>query len=866
MDFSNGSHIYLEITPNAGDSWVDHHGTTITQLGIAQKDKGSANPLCAYDFDLQCGEVSSSFENWPLSPLAKVSDFQFSITSVWSDPQGIVSTSNVLWLLEEANAQTGKTFNIIGRKAKVWVSNSAMPGLTWVSGTTWQNYTQTTSYTLSTPAPSAVESATLLYTGVVEEIKLGGSSGRIDIQCEDVLTDKVLGRVLTNPGDNGKKVVPLTYGNFTSANLPMPVSIEKSLDKITVAWLGDAPHYEYDGLCVYDEQNNKFWNVVNTNQSVNNNTAVNFTTTGETNTAVARTDTNDDWNFQAAEFSALKPADCSQVIYTVEGENVAIHSDKLTAFSIGSTSYAPMVSRGWGDSLRATHASGLPYHIADEALQSNLLTLDMDLLPTKIYDASETYKSDVSTEAPGYDQTALRYVGGNPWAVIKNSVSGGTIADPIAFSIPPHSDTDNGKHFQEVNFVFEFPDVSAYSGAVIDDANLYLDAHWAAWLSNPTVNGMYIIFNDDETTKQTLFPLGCISYDNTYAYPISAPHGAGISLETLSKVRIFARLDWVSIEEIQSQTHPYLLINAIKIKARVTIPIKTTLKLYAYGWGRVINYQGTPYSLNQFNHGNRIIEDLYNSNFSAGVLGGSGCALSADFSITEQANLRDVVRNVAQVTANVVHTDASGVPVISKFLDRSSFGAVCSINDDCVLLADRNLPDLTCSIPTKSAVYSRFELRYGWDYARERYLHEIVVDGSATTLPNLYTYDGVHQNWKHTDATTFSLLLGIATDAQDYIGQSSPNTFVLETKYLQDGATAEVLMANLIKWLATPRMAAQVALDYAQTQDVQLLNRLSLNVTGFSRLASKSWLVVGCAVDPGSMVKTVTLTEIPSTF
>ena len=863
MDFSNGHHIYLEIIPNAGDSWVNHLGNAISQLGIAQCDKGVGNPWCIYDFDLSVGEINRGFENFPLTPLESVSDFTFSINSIWSDPTGNISTSNILWMLEDINASLGKSFSIIGRKVRVWVSNSKYPALLCVDNG-WFNYDGTANYSgIALPYPSFDEAAELKYTGVIDDIKFGGSDGRIDITCTDPIEDKVLGRMLTNSGDNGKKAVPITYGNFTNANRPMPVSIEKSLDKITNVWLDDYPHYEYDGLCVYDQQNNKFWNVVNTNQSVNNNTVINFTSTSGTTTAVARTNTADDWNFQTAEFSALKPADNSQVIYTVEGENVAIHSDKLTAFTIGSTSYAPMVSRGWGDSLRATHASGLPYYTADNALQSNLLTLDMDLLPTKIYDASETYKSDVSTEAPGYDQTALRYVGGNPWAVIKNSVSGGTIADPIAFSIPRHS--DNGKYFQEVNFVFEFPDVSAYDGAVIDDANLYLDAHWAAWLSNPTVNGMYIIFNDDETTKQTLFPLGCISYDNTYAYPISAPHGAGISLATLCKVRIFARLDYMPVHG----GLPQLLINAIKIKARVTIPIKNTLKLYAYGWGRVINFQGTPYSANQFNHGNRILEDLYNTNFDVSVMGGSGSVLCADFSLTDQTKFRDVVSNVALVTANAVTTNESGVPTISKVIDRSCFGAVRTVGSDDVNLADRNLPDLTYSIPTKSQVYSRIELRYGWDYARDKYLHEIIVDGSATTLPNLYSYDGIHQNWKYTDPTTFSTLLGLATDAQTYIGQSSPNTFVLETKYLQDPATAEVLMANLIKWLCTPRMSMTIALDYSQGQDITQLQRITLAVTGLpTRVTSKSWLVVGLsdALNSGAMVRTLKLMEIPSTF
>jgi len=885
MDFSNGHYLYLEILPNAGDAWVDMQGNAITQLGIGQREKGLNNPLCVYDWDLAVGELERSFDNFPVNLVQKVSDFQFSICGIWSDPLGNTTTTNVLWMLQDINAEYGKSLNIIGRKVQLWVSNSEHAGLVFNSGV-WTNYSSTRFWNEpSWTAPTFTEQAELLFTGAVEEIKCGGSDGRIDIVCTDLIEDKVLGTAVPNAAQNGKHCIPITYGDFTKR--PMPALIESDLRNLVRVWLGDesTPHVSFSSLAIYDETYDTFWPVANTYQAISNNNEIEFTANFAGVTQPFNlTTTDDNFHFQQSTYSTLMPTDNVQAVLTVDGENIGLHTPRLpnAPFTVANTSQqgtysaTPMQSRGWGNTVRTGHAHGAQYKMTDANLQAGLLTLDVVLTPTKIYDASSVpppWGGYPHTDM-GWDTTTNLLCGGNPWAVIQNSPNGGHISDPIVLSSKNHAigAIESMIGYAEGHLVCEFPDLSGYGGTCTS-AKLFMDGEFRSshtCLPDTNVTGLYYGFGDTGANGSStlLMAQGVVGRSQVFTYDASPLTGSmcPTDLKMLSKLTLYSFLDWdyngIAVENDvwPTTTQPFFLLNAIKIVATITIPIKSTSKLFAFGWGR------QPQNIvHGYNFATRVIGDLFFRNFGV-TPSGTMDGLLLDFSVTEQIGFRSLVKGLAQSGCLSVTTDINGAPYTAPFLSHTNFGDVYTIGNDDVLLGDHNMPEVTYSIPTKSAVYSRFELRYGWDYAREKFTGELVADG----LTNEYGYSGA-------DATTYtamssddwSLVIQLCSKAQGYIGQQSVNTFTLESKFIQDHGTAATLFSVLVKWLATPRMGAKVTCDYAQTQSAGLLQRVTLSVNGLpSRIASKPWVVTGIVDDlqPTSMTRTLTLTEIPPMF
>ena len=885
MDFSQGHHLYLEILPNAGDSWVDMNGNPITQLSIAQCASGTGNPLCIYDFDLDVGELDRSIDDFPKSTVQKVSDFKFTISGIWNDSSR--TTANVLWLLEGINSEYGKSFNVIGRTVKLWVSNSINAGLIYQSDAsvpyTFLNYSGRFWSGLSSLAiPTFNEQAQLLFTGVIEEIDFGGSDGRIGITCTDLIEDKILGTAVPDTGANGKPCIPITYGDF-SVN-PMPALIESDMRNLMRVWLGDAstPHVSFDRLAIYDETYDCFWNLANTYQQISNNNEIEFTANyqGLTQPFNLTTET-DDFYFASETYSALMPSDDMQKVLTVGTENVGLHTSRLPPgpFPVANTtqqgtySAYPMQSRGWGNTVRTGHVQGSPYKVADVNLQAGLLTLDVTLTPTKIYDASSLAPpwGGYPNGDAGWDITQNLLMGGDPWAVIQNSVTGGAIANPIVISSKNNAifAINSCTGYAQPMLIVEFPDLSSYGGTLVSSA-LYIDGEYRSshtCLPATNVTGMYFGLGDHYGSSCELMAEGTVAHDKLYTYAKSplVPSQMPSDIASLAKLTIISFLDWdysyanAKNGTFPATTQPFLLLNAIKIQATITVPIKTTSKLFAFGWGR------QPQNITQgFNYASRIIGDLYFRNFGV-LINGTLDTLLLDFSVTEQVGFRSLIKDLAQAGLLSITTDATGAPIANRLLSHSDLGTTPRIiGDDDVILADRNLPDLTYSIPSKSTVYSRFELNYGWDYARKKYTSQLVADG----LVNDYGYSGIDEI-PYDAISDWSSIITTTTAAQSYIGQMSVNTYSLSSKYIQSHVTAAALFHFLVAWLATPRMSVQVALDYAKAQDISLLQYVMLSVSGLpSKVTSKAWVVTGIAdnLQPTSMTRTLSLTEIPATF
>lgn len=892
IDISSGHHILIQIKPSFGDDWVDHDGNKIVQLGFATIEPKSvvvngSNLAAIYDCDLGVGQGSHSFEDFPLNPVERLADFTFSINGVWSDPEGNISTSNFLWWLQDINSSHGKVLNLINREIRLIVSTSVFPGLIYNQSTgKWEqvgihNLTVSDYDVPQLPIPLYQEQEKIEMVYRIEEIKLG-RTGRIEFNCTSLYGDVEIGSPVAFAGADQMQIKPIVYGDFTGKFAP--VAIEKTLDKVSRIHIEEDTLTRFDSLMVYDKENDVEWSV--SSDLNRNGTKIDFSQDFDTAyNARPRAAGVDDWVVVESE-SAVLPTDDApdQKLFIVDSETVGFHTRKVTSVTIDGVTYPPMASRGWGGGSKDAHSANTPYRLVDAAIQQNALILGVELIPTKIYDSTPTDKEgDWNAHDPNLLSTRWedgvgaypslygfcanqRELAGNPWSVVANSKDGGPVDDKIILSTSQtekrrilvwDGNTFKGytRYFTEIDLVCEFPDLSGFNGEVLE-SKIYLDAKCQ--------NGLQVRFDGAHPTDPVEGAWGTLYAKNTtltvhtntasdlqhYVFGVYSSDANTIqerkysdppldSGKTIGPVRLQAILVPTS-----TGGKPYVIINAIKIKAKIKIPITSDLKICSKMLGRLASTGNATTSA--------VIGDLLYRYLGSSCIMDFADGHSVSVVLNQKSKLRDVLRDVALAGCSALSQTADGFR-----LTQWSSSDVFSVNDDNVQFGENNQPMVSYELPKPSSVYSSFELKYGWDHMREKYTRSLVVNNID------YVWDGIKNDptlWQSTGRGV--IMRGWCQSAAGWLGAVSTSPLVIESKVIQDSRTAEDCLLRIVEWMSKPRMSMSATCDWAKTQDLNALDCVSVVVTGLpQRLLYITWVVVGNETNLEAMERKITLIE-----
>lgn len=884
---SGGYYLYICIKPASTDSWVDHNGNTATQLGFSTRTPVPAildgwSLANVFDVDLDVGEISRAFENFPMNPVERMADFSFSIKSIWSDPQGNLSTSNFLWMLEDIHRSLGKQLNLASREVSVWITTGSIPGLRYDADyEIWEQLG--TPQTLPAvaaglPIPAASEAAELVRIFRIEDIRFDGQ-GRISFSCTSRYGNLMLGSPVAFAGGDQKQIKPIIYGAFT--DVLAPVAVEKNLDKVSRLHIEESSVAQFQGLMVYDKENDREWAVANA--TVRDGVVVDFTEDYDAaHNQTVRQENTDSWVLVDSNNERVlvcpSQEDPMQKLYRVNDEVVGFHTDKVTEITLGSTVYPPMVSRGWGDSKRASHAVGEAYKLVDAVLQENALLIDVELVPVRIYDASELNQQGNWNTSGGYNLLAPDgqripfyswncndplQLAGNPWRVIANSKNGGNIDNPIVVST---SNTDWNAYIveqgygvikgvvrksTEANLVFEFANLSGFGGTVLSavvsidvDAQFGEQVEWTggdfenAW--GTSYNGhtpLTIHADGDSPVVHHVFESASANSTGSISYA-DQEFDVGASISQV-------RLQCIMVASSQAYK-PFFKVNGVKIKARLKIPITSDLKVCSKLLGRLASSGSAK--------AGAVVSDMLSRYLGASVSMSINDIYPVSLALTEQTMIRDVVRDVALAGGFAVVHGVSGFSLCGW-----GFSSEFVLDDSNCELATRNQPDVTYALPMQSSVVSSFELRYCWDSLRGKFMRSLIV------TPDGYCSDGI---WGDPSMFAYSeyggpSMQGWCIQAKAWLGDAAASPLVWESKCIQDPRTAVMALERVMAWLTRPQITATVRADWSLLQGLDVMMQVQLRVSGVpARLRAVSWIVMGQVESLKTMERTITLVAL----
>lgn len=871
VDVSGGHSVVVEILSNRNDIWVDHQGKLVSRFVFSQAMPDDF-PLRVYDAGLDCGAVERSFGSWPIDPIERLNGWEFSLSQAWSDPAGSESTPNFLMMLEERNAAQGASLVLTGRRVRLWVSNGKYPGLRY-SGTSWLNYDDaavTPAAWMTTPAGN--EAVRLMFEGIIEQVAYNG--GRIQVSCTSPFEDTQLGTPVSADGGS-KRIRPVVWGDFQRT--PWPVSLESIGPGLARCWL--AENLQAADLLAIGDDDGRAWPVVSPWALDDSGRFLTFRETTETTTATYDHGTGQEWPTSGNETIALNPAEGEVGEFLIDQEAVAFHSPHMTGPVINGVQFPPLMSRGWGGTRVQPHSAGAKYFLAGAEVDGDsgfgYLLVDVKLSPINVSDISHTFHSRWP------DHALCARVGGSPVDVFANSESPREIQFPIVVGAAPEN---NPERHAAYALRFEFPDVSALGDVIEDGSNgvrlvVVASGHTLvmppAQSGNPSIVQQSPMFAQPDGVSYTdsprqIFPAPLQSqgamlmdYGKDYAsYPLDVwkSFQPGIASLPLTRVIIAGRICKSDVlgggGPLFLPDDPWVTISALRLEFRVRVRVTPETKLWVYGAGR----QGVTCRASD------ILKGLYKDCWAKLVDATSGPL--ARMAIREAESARDVARAVALGGALSVASDSYCAPRLVPWRDLRTSSAPFVIFADNVPHTASGCPDISYGPPVRSSVYDRFVLRWGWDAARERYDHYIVVDpdygcdvdGARGADLDLSAFDGLQE--AEVLCETAKVWRGQQYDGRTPSGEA--NTYTLESKTILDLSGALYALREIVLLLATPRMTAAVNTYWKDTQALGLLETAQIEVSGIPvRVAEMTWAVVGISDDPRALERKLSLAQLP---
>lgn len=840
-------HVYVEILANDNDAWVNHADIAITRVAFS-KQPALNSPEPIYDIVRSFGELDQRFGDLITSPIQQLSSLTMTFLAMWSSPDGTQSTANWYWFLQDINTIAGKVFDLQGRTAKIWLSNSLVPGILWNPSTSkWVSY-DGRALTMAAPTgfpPGFVEEAQLLWVGAVDSIEMTGLSLSIALAEHQAHTD--IGTSVTSLVDGNTTMTPMPFGDC--ATVPSPCVLVGKDQLSAAAVYSDAPCASFESLAIWSDKLGQYVPVSTTTTVGNSeNTAASFVSTNEQYTTKrARTEYETSWAPTADEVAALyDPAASAQSLFAVSPtgtklpEIVGFHTD--LGPMINPIAQPRMASRGWGGSAMRASGTGAGYYPSSTGLQKKVRATVM-IYPTEVCEVGSTVASDPA------DRVML-CASGDPWLFIENARNGGPVPPGQGFiktaltagrSSTPHN-------LPHARWIFKFPDIGI-DGAELVQASVKLAFSAQATrhsyvdpvdgLTKPcrsvTIGSKSQSIGTNNAGSTDYWKIALASDYANSSYLFSPAQDV-----TLADCQQVA-LDFVIPYEMDPAQFIYshVTLYGVALRLTVDIPVSKT-KFYFMGQGRSL--PTAPAIL-----GNLLPVSApgYTVNTTAAR---SDIAMSGALT-GSTISLRDSLRDLAVASGNAIVFSPAAKAFSAFSLSPAALAPTATITPGQIKTAS-NIPAFTYATPQRRYVYSALTLRYGWHSGRQDYQYSVSVTSAGIAVNN---------SPRPANSTAWLQViqqLGINAKSQ-------ANALTIETKWIHSEAAALSMALNVLQWAGQPLLRGRLDCPLPDVMTIGLGTRITVNSIGMpTRLSGMPWLVTAVTTDLDNLSVKMELQEV----
>lgn len=859
--------------------------STIYFANIRAESGYGTSTESVFDKDLRIGSVDTSWGSIWKDPLAKVGDFEFSITNL----------DLFYHVLVELNGNDPHLFQ--GEKIELFLCNGFVPAMFWDGVSQWEDVDGTAS-AVQLPAPSgyvSVDRADRIFTGTIEQPIF--SIKRTTFRCahQAQKRNRAIG-TLADPKAQVKDrggIVPIVYGDWTDENALAPVVLDRTQREVPRVLLGEDKLKSISGLYLFDKESERQFEVVSDYTANADNNQVDFIPSTPLGTLGQTITTSTFRGMSPINMSAYfngNLGDPKMVLTKVDDELIALphYLQRLQTWNSSTDSIAfgnRTAGRGWGQTSPAYHSGSSVYRV-DENILNLQAKVRVSLRPVGLV-AMDEDKEAVSvtyTFPLGVTETTSitdASAGGDLWPVVQNEDGSQSLSSPVEYRARIRrkaSATDPIEiNTAEINLAPLWERVGI--SGIITDCDLKISLEWraeeVASVSCDELadkNKLAIRTMDPETgsvAQEDNYPPGTLPHveNLTYASPSSLFASVIGDFQNLYSqvVRIFWRGKNLNLygggpPAYWENRQDYLKLYGFELEAEVLANAEEKL-----WFAKVLGRNGGGASA-AIQVPDLVFADLLKSELD---FPGANINTPADRTSWKAAvalhgsrpQWRSVARGLCYEMGMANYQDGEDAEWIID-LDKNPSPDL-TITQGMVLLGGENMLAIDYSFTARSEIFSRFELRYQRVTPTKDSGKVIQVDGSG-----IESTDSVAGALA---GSSGAALVARCAAAQERIGLSGTeqNTLIIDSEYIRDLATAELALQHHILWNTSIKTIVKVQGTFEDFGTLELGSQVDIDIAGLpASVTSPRYIVTGKRVKPAigetnSFGVDLTLTQIP---
>jgi len=780
--------------------WFDHFGNAIDQLVLLQEYEQNYIPG---HYPVQSfGTLERTISDIPERPIQSLTNWNVSVNSVYSSKDEDFSTIDLFYFLEAKNEELGGEFNPVGCAAHLF------------------------------------DDGAIVFSGVVNSVE--NSNGTTSINISERIGSPSIAQ-----SSNLTAI-----GNTTGGALYWPVEITKDdlgTERIIVS---KTPLQRFDGLFIYDEENNRYIECESENYQLSSQKTMIFFGYDE---IVARTTdrigTDDffmpqgDMHKLREDSTAVDPENyavgigLSEEIVQAWNNQKAFLSDEAKA----SWNYDwTVLDRGQDYRNFRIHEQGAPFRRVDleKSGYFYITLIDEPISVTETGDVGKNQSINGAGPFPRDIEHPLIF--GSPSSFIQNSKTGDVALPGVTAKLPPITieklmiwglaGITQITHY--ARFSFKFPKMDLPSSATV--ANYMLQV---AFTSNDSTEIHYQIGDRDHFERlnwSTLNGSTCESFDNKH-YPM-LPEGLNDDLPSYSDTEIahiHIRLHYgFAIVGVPTMA-PSVTLQALRIRRKIKIPFNKA-KLFA---------KGQPFATTNADDGHNFIIPAINSLLAAANVRDYTAAADGELPNieycalikNETAGFRDKLGDLAAASSTLIRFS----PVSDTFLVKSTRKEDATVVHipRRAILEENNIFNFKTQTPKRTDVYTGIEIAWGKNIATGKYENKISVD-----------WHGVCHNGILSEPIDSGFEWeGLKAQLVKSHNEGKANTKIIENEWIRNKEGAENMAYNYLRWTCVPLRKAEVrCIKPWLPAEIDLGSFVSLDLPGYPpKLAGTAWIVKG---------------------
>ncbi len=791
----------IEILCPDSSLWVDHLGNDIDRLVLSKKYEPDYihghYPLQSF------GTLERTISDIPERPIQSLTDWNVSVNSVYSSKDGSFSTIDLFYFLEAKNEEKeepGYEFNLVGCKTHLYDDGAPV------------------------------------FSGVVNSVET--SNGTTSINISEQIGSPSIAR----------DSIPTVLGNAAADALYWPVEITKDDLGAEQIILSKEPLQRFDGLFIYDEENNRYIECEFEHYEISsNNTRIVFCYDDSVAQLSKGVSDNGGFFVQAHVISKLRTDSTAAdpenyVVGTGSNAEMVQAWNNQVAF-IPEGIHGPndenltILDRGLSYSGRS-HGSGEPFRRIDSSTSGYfyITLVDEPISVTETGDVienSQTFQNETV-----YRDKDHPLIYGSPGAFIRNSKEGDTRGQlGVAAALPPIDiPTLTAKLIWLIplgiqyisyyaRFTLKFPKMNLSSEATISKYQAQISLASKFWEADIQYQiGDKDLFtsidykkSDGRSNFYSSDDLQSLNYDPSMSY--SDTEIAHIH------VKLYYGFKMAGTPSLA----PSASINALRIHRRIKIPFNKA-KLFA---------KGQPFPI-AANTGDFIIPAVNSLLAAAAVL---KYTVAADGELpnieygtlikNETAEFRDKLGDLAAASSTLIRFS----PISDTFLVKSTRKEDATVVHipRRAILEENNIFNFKMQTPKRTDVYTEIEIAWGKNIATGKYENKIL----ANKL-------GVYHNDIFSEPIDSEL--GWGGMKKQLIKSSSggkANKKIIENEWIRNREGAEYMAYNYLRWTCVPLRRAEVkCIRPWLPAEIDLGSFVSLDLPGYPpKLADTAWIV-----------------------